>query len=260
MIEVLLYPQTVLYPIGLLKFIKYLEKLYILDLNTSKDIYELIDYNIKDKLQFITPYDKYIYLFNTVSLYVKQLKSFGEYLKYPENFKYYKLNRELFDEYFSMRKGEEEELTSIERALVVLTLAEEVDKNLLEVSIGLKKFQAEWKKFFDEKILYTETSSVDLEVFDEPLEFESLQNIEQRINALKVIFELFNWEPYKNLDTLLITEKTIIFDIFDIMNHQEKISIDESLVLIKFPQSINSYLGFPPDPFYPRFMKILTFS
>lgn len=259
MFEALIYPQTVPYPLGIFKFFSYLKRIYLLDLGTPKDIYDSLIPELKEKIYFITPQEQYLDTFKRVFLYTQQLKSFGEYLKYPENLKYYQLHRDLFDEYFC-DNIKRDDLNPIEKALTILMLAEEIDKNFLEVSLGMKRLITDWNKFFDEKILYTEGSSIEIETFDEFTDFESLQNIDQRKKALKFILDLYIWDELKGIDTLLITEKTVVTDIVDQIIPKEKIVLDDSITVLIFPQPINIILEFPTDNIFPKFYQILTFS
>lgn len=260
MIEAFLYPQTTLYPPGLLKFFPHLKKLYLLDLETPKDIYNSLIPELREKIQFVKRDEKYREIFQRVLLYTERLKSFGEYLRYPENLRYYQLHRDLFEEHFCLTRRDDIELDPIERALIVLLLAEEIDRCYFEVSLGLKKFMAEWKKFFDEKILFHEGLSSEVGELDEPSDFEFLLNVYQRKKAFECIFNLYIWESIKDVDTLLITDKTIISDIIDEISPIERITLDELILLFRLPEPINRVLGFPVGQDHPQFSNILTFS
>jgi len=256
----LLYPQTLFYPTTLLKAAPYVENFFVLSLlETEKRIKTLLP-EIFPKVIFLDVskyFDK-----NKIFKLLEDFKAFGDFLKTPESFKLYRLHQELFEETFSPLKESKDALTPIDRAFLLLALAEEIDHTLLEVSLALSQFSQKWAKFFDEKILFKDSYlSEEPFVFPtlEELGVEKLWELEKRKKAWETLFTHINFtEKYKErIDSLLLSERELLEDLKGEVKFVKEESLSEGLKVFEFETPVNKHLGFQENSGFPLINKIL---
>jgi len=258
--KALLYPQTLFYPTTLLRAAPHVENFFVLSLlETEKRIKTLLP-EIFPKVIFLGVnkyFDK-----NKILRLLEDFKVLGDFLKTPESFKLYRLHQELFEETFSPLKESKDALTPIERAFLLLALAEEIDYTLLEVSLALSQFSQKWAKFFDEKILFKD-SYLSEEPFafptSEELGVEKLWEIEKRKKAWETLCAYINFleESKEKIDSLLLSERELFEDLKSEVKFVKEETLSEGLKVFEFETPVNKHLGFQENSDFPLIKKIL---
>lgn len=259
--KALLYPQSVFFPDRSLKFFEFVETIFIVELPNTKKILEKNQKRLNlDKLEFLSLRETLKTIAVNLQKLAHELQAFGEYLRSPESFRYFFLHQELFEETYVDLFREKKALSPLERALLILMLAEKVDSDLWDVACALKDFGQVWKSFFEEKIIYKnpyeETPSPFFRDFEEA-DREKLWNLNLRVQALRVVLPELNWEGVKDLNTLLITERELLEDLTEGMTLEREEFLAEGVSLRVFRERLNPKIGLPSEFNYPSFSQIL---
>ncbi|MCS7150514.1 MAG: hypothetical protein N2Z40_03820 [Caldimicrobium sp.] len=256
-----LYPQSIFFPDRSLKFFELVETIFVVELPNTKRIIEKHQKRLNlDKLEFLSLRETLKSMAVNLQKLAHELQAFGEYLRYPESFRYFFLHQELFEETYVDLFRERKTLCPLERALLILMLAEMVDSDLWDVTSALKDFEKVWKNLFEERIIYKnpyeETPSPFFRAFEEA-DTEKLWNLNLRVQALRVILPELNWKGAKDLNTLLITERELLEDLTEGMSLEREELLTEGVCLKVFRESLNPKIGLPSEFNYPSFSQIL---
>ncbi len=256
--KVFLFPQTLFYPPRLLKADPFVERYFILNLLETKTRLTSL---FLDKIQKI-------HLLNLkreldipfLSKVKSELKNLGEFLKTPESLKIYKLHQELFEETFPIFKGRETPLNAIEKAFLLLCLAEDIDYTLLEVSLSLNDFSKKWEEIFQEKILFKdlyfpEDTSLDISTFEESAK-EKLWEIQKRIKALKILLPEIDF-PEEKPDTLLISEEEIFEEWREDLRIAKINPLKEDILIVELNKPLNEKLSLSENSSFPQFKRLI---
>lgn len=256
--KVFLYPQTLFYPLRLLRADPFVEKYFILNLlETDKRLRNFFP----DKIPKIQLLSLKIKLDMSFLLKISsEIKNLGLFLRTPDSLKIYKLHQELFEETYPLFKRRERSLNSTERAFLLLSLAEDIDFTLLEVALSLNEFTKKWEQIFQEKILFKdlyfhEEESLNISYLEEA-EKEKLWEIQKRMKSLKILLPDADFSEDKP-DTLLISEEEI-FDEWgdDLEIHEEKI-LNEDILILELKKPLNERLDIPENYYFPKFTRIM---
>ncbi len=200
--KVFLYPQTLFYPIRVLKADSLIESYYLLNLLETQTRIKTLFSDKISKIHFLSLKSNLNY--SQLSQILSEIKNLGLFLRTPESLKIYKLHQDLFEETYPLFRKINPLLSPIERSFILLSLAEDIDFTLLEVSLSLEKFSKTWEKIFEEKILFKDPyffeEAFDLS-FPEEIEKEKLWELKKRMNCLKVLLPEVNFSHDKP-DTL----------------------------------------------------------
>ncbi len=254
--NVFLYPQTIFFPLRLLRAKDYIKKCYILELLETKSRMEQFFPELISQIRYISLLEILNLERGQLEKYKKELYNFAFELRDIENLKLFQLHQQLFEETFNLNlvKGIPE--NPILASILRLIIAEDMDTNLLEVSLALKKFSIDWDKFIKEKILYLENLQEQIDEIKE-LEREELWDIEKRMRTLKKIFPLLSWREDLDIDTLLISEERVLEELLEERLLIEKVCLSEDISLLTFKEPLNEKIGMPLKEDFPIFNQLL---
>ncbi|MFN3505734.1 MAG: hypothetical protein ACK4Y7_05980 [Caldimicrobium sp.] len=253
----LLYPQTLFYPLRLLKTQNYIKTYFILELLETKERVIHFFPQLLPKIQFINLIEGLNLEKKLLENFKKEIYNLAYEIKDLENLRIFQLHQKLFEETFNLSAIKTMPENPIVVSTIRLILAEDIDTNLLEVSLALNKFSQDWEKLLKEKILYEE------EIFEEIKEGENqgkeeLWDQEKRILALKLIFSKMSWGiECKEIDTLLISEEKILDDLFDGLALESKENLSQDLELYIFKEQLNERIGISKACDLPALKQVL---
>lgn len=254
--NVFLYPQTILFPIRLLKAKEYIKNCYILELLETKDRMEHFFPDFLPQIRYIPLLEILNINKEQLKNYRKELYNFAMELRNIENLKIYQLHQHLFEETFNLSFVKDIPENLILASILRLIIAEDIDANLLEVSLALIKFSKDWDKFIKEKILYLEELQEQIEEIKE-LEREELWDAEKRMRALKRLFPMLIWGEDLSIDTLLVSEERVLIELLEEKLLKEMISLSEEITLLTFSEPLNEKIGMPLKKGFPIFTQLL---
>ncbi len=258
--ELLLYPQTFLFPDKAKLILSQVSKLILLKLPKTREIlekvYKDLDFPWKEKIFFLEFKSDLSIDWDRILKEVISIEEWGLNFRTPENLKYFSHFREVvedtLEEIFPTLKEKKRyvEQVEIRRALIVLILAERLDYSLYELDKSLKDIEQQLDQIFEEKIIgedYTFEKSLETE-FEEILKIsfsqEELPNLSLRISSWKILGKYINWNEWKSLNSLLITEKDIIEDWKEKFSFEKEKTPIENFEIYNFKNSIFDLLGF----------------
>lgn len=258
--ELLLYPQTFLFPDKAKLILSQVSKLIFLKLPKTEEIlekvYKDLDFPWKEKIFFLEFKSDLSIDWDRILKEVISIEEWGLNFRTPENLKYFSHFREVvedtLEEIFPTLKEKKRyvEQVEIRRALIVLILAERLDYSLYELDKSLKDIEQQLDQIFEEKIIgedYTFEKSLETE-FEEILKIsfsqEELPNLSLRISSWKILGKYINWNEWKSLNSLLITEKDIIEDWKEKFSFEKEKTPIENFEIYNFKNSIFDLLGF----------------
>lgn len=256
--KVFLYPQTLFYPPHLLKVDPFVEKYFILNLLETEARLKSLFQDKFPKIHLLT-IKKELDIPSLSKMYL-EFKNFGLSLRTPENLKIYKLHQELFEDTYPILNIREKPLDSTERAFLLLSLAEDIDFTLLEVSLSLNDFTKKWEQIFQEKILFKdlyfpEEDTLNISFLEENKK-EKLWEIQKRIESLKILLPHLDY-PEDKPDSLLISEEEIFDDWRDELEIREEKILNEDILIFELKKPLNERLALPQNFFYPKFTRII---
>ncbi|MFN3567488.1 MAG: hypothetical protein ACK4UR_01070 [Caldimicrobium sp.] len=254
----LLYPQTLFYPLRILKTQDFIKTYYILELLETKERFNRFFPQLLPKIKFLN-------LIEGLNLEKKGLEKFKQEIynlayeiKDLENLRIFQLHQKLFEETLNIKEIKPMPGNPLFVHTIRLILAEDMDTHLLEVSLALNKFSHDWEKFLKEKILYQE------ELFEEIKEIqnesrEELWDQERRILALRSIFSQMHWGEMdiSKIDTLLISEEKLLEDLFEGLTLEFKKRLSEEIELYLFKEELNERIGLPKTTDLPTLKQVL---
>lgn len=259
---VLLYPQTFLSPIKLDKAFQYFSQIITLKLPVTE--------------KHTTFWRKTPFFSKIKHLEIKKIKKEEEELlkkeinilqewalnfRTPETLKYLmqfkRVTEDSLEEYLSIFKKnssintESEELKQIKRALILLSLAEELDFSLYEIENSLKQMEKKFYELFEEKIVGEDLTFEKLLTVEAPFKgasfSENLVNLDLRVFSWKVLTPYLNWEKFPYLKALLVTEENLIETWKETLEILEETLINPELMAYQFNISFNEILGIPKE-------------
>ncbi|MGB9761148.1 MAG: hypothetical protein ACP5KO_03390 [Caldimicrobium sp.] len=256
--KVLLYPQTLFYPLRLLKADPWVAHYFILNLFETESRMQALFKDKISKIRFLSLAEDldYSQLFHIFS----ELKNLGLYLRTPESLKIYKLHQDLFEETYSIFKKGNNSLKAVEKAFLLLALAEDIDYTLFEVSFSLNNFTQTWEKIFEEKILFKDSFFIEEAPIEKYLfegtERENLWEVKKRMNSFKELLPKVAFGEEKP-DTLLISEEGILEEWGEDLEISEEKREGENLVILELKNSLNEKLGLSDNSSFPDFRRII---
>jgi hypothetical protein len=256
---VLLYPQSLFYPPKLLKSTDFVSEIFVVELLKTKERIQKNFPQLLSKVRFLKLAGELHLSKEVLAKVLEDAQNLALYLRTPDALRLYHLHKSLFEESYPLFSKKETFNSPLERAYLLLSIAEELDENLLEVALSLKSFMHRWQDFFEEKILFKDET---LEDFSETsgsqeMEFEELWEQEKRIFALKVILPLLNWQEARELNTLLVSEAGLLEELEEGEELSESIELASGIFLKRFKGVLNSKIGLPESEGYPLFQQIL---
>jgi len=258
--KVLLYPQTLFYPLRVLKADPWVETYGILSLiETEKRIKTLFP-ELYPRCKFLTlkePPER-----DLLTRVLEEIKSLGLYLRTPESLKLFKLHQDLFEEGLPAFKAHKPLLSALERAILVLALAEEIDQTLLEVALSLQNFSQTWERLFEEKILFKDPfleENLLKKASPEDKEGDELWELTKRLKSLKTIFPQVNFEGLE-IQALLITEEEILEDLKETFQVSKEETLGEGIFLFEFASPLIEGLSLPTEENLAYLQKVLFVS
>ncbi|MCS7278598.1 MAG: hypothetical protein NZ530_00880 [Thermodesulfobacteriaceae bacterium] len=272
---VLLYPQTFLFPLKLKKIFTYFSQVLLLKLPISdKRINFWKENHLFSKIKYlevnkITKEEEEI-----LRKEIKLVQEWGLNFRTPETLKYLmqfrKVTEDPLEEYLSIiKKNKEsdralEKLNQIKYALILLSLAEELDFSLYEVETSLEQVEKKLSEFFEEKVIgedLTFERLISVKNFsEEEISSETLSNLELRILSWKILIPHLNWMDFPFLKALLITEEDLIENWKETYDLKEETPVHPSIILYRFTSSLNDFLNLSKDIFsFPEDETIIFF-
>lgn len=260
--SVLLYPQTFLFPLKLVKVCKFFPQIILLKLPTSENKVHFWEKNqLINQIKYLevkrlTEKEK-----EELKREIKLLQEWGLNFRTPETLKYLmqfkKVTEDSLEEYLSIFKKKQEEdrnfkeLQKIKSALILLSLAEELDASLYDVELSLKEVEKSFSEIFEEKIIGEDLTFEKLLAFknsSEDISFsEGLFNLELRILAWNILIPYLSWEEVPFLKALLITESTLIENWKESFEVLEEFPLNSEIIFYNFKSSLSELLCFPKD-------------
>ncbi len=240
-LRALLYPQTLPYPIRILKALDFLDTLRVIEIFQTKKIFQEYCPEALNKISFLS-FSDLAFSKDFLERILKQLQNFALYLRTPENLKLYQIHQQLFKEDYDLFFREKERVSPWEMAFLTLALAEEVDWLLLEVERGLKEFNKKWREFWEEDLL-TEGGEEVFNSLSSKEEKEVLWKSEIRRDALKVLLPYVDFSWSKNINTLLITEVSIVEDLIEGEEIEKEEKLGKDILLIEVKSLLNKKIG-----------------
>ena len=224
--ELLLYPQTFLAPEKIVKIFPIISKIIIIKLpktfNILENIYKELTVPWKEKINFLEFRENIRIDWDEISREIDVIEEWGLNFRTPENLKYFSQFKEILEEslegIFPLNNSEKnrnkfyKEL-EIKRALIILSLAENLDFKMYEVEKSLKEIEEKYNQMFEEKIIGEDFTFEKILKIEEPIissSEEVLPNLSLRIFAWKIIGKYLNWDSIPSLNNLLITEKELL--------------------------------------------------
>lgn len=261
--KALLYPQSIFYPYKSLRFLNFVERIYLIELPETKTnlIRQLKDEELSTRIGFISLKEPFKVRAEELKILARELQDFGTYIRTPESLRYFYLHKDLFEETFANLFKDKNPPESFERALLVLILAEKIDRDLWDVSCGLQEFSQNWRKILEEMIifknLYEETETFFYKAIEEK-DVERLWSLKNRLLALRELWGKFLWaEELQDMRTLLITERELLEDFSDGSTLIEEQRLSNDVILRVYAESLNPKIGLPLAKGYPQFREIL---
>lgn len=272
---VLLYPQTFLFPLKLKKIFPYFSQVLLLKLPIAdKRVNFWKENHLFSKIKYlevkkITKEEEEI-----LRKEIKLIQEWGLNLRTPETLKYLiqfkKVTEDPLEEYLSIIKKSKEsdrtlkELNQIKYALILLSLAEELDFSLYEVETSLEEIENKLSEFFEERIIgedltferliLTKNSS------EEEIPSETLSNLELRTLSWKILTPHLNWKDFPFLKALLVTEEDLIENWKETYELKEETEVHPSIIFYKFDCSLNEFLNLSKEIFsFPEEETIIFF-
>lgn len=258
--ELLLYPQTFLFPDKAKLILPHISKLIFLKLPKTEEILEKIykdlDFPWKEKISFLEFKRDLNINWDQILNEVKSIEEWGLNFRTPENLKYFSHFREAVEETLEeifptvKKKKRDVEQADLKRSLIILILAERLDYSLYELDKSLEEIDQQLSQIFEEKIIgedHTFEKTLTTE-FEEILKIsfsqEELPNLLLRISSWKTLGNYIDWDKWKALNSLLITEREIIEDWKEKFSFEkEKVEI-EKLEIYNFKKPFVDLLGF----------------
>lgn len=258
-LKVFLYPQSLFYPPKLLKSLDYVEDIFLIELLKTKKRIEKRFPQLLPKVKFLKFSEELPLSKELLSKVLEEMQNLALYLRTPDALRLYHLHQDLFEESYPLFSKKATFNSPLEKAYLLLSVAEELDENLLEVALSLESFMHKWQEVFEEKILFKDVTLEDLNSTGaiQEIEVEELWEIDKRIGALKFILPLLNWQEAKEVNTLLISEANILEELKEAENLIESIDLTTGLNLLKFKGILNKKIGLPESEEYPLFQQIL---
>ncbi|BAU22790.1 hypothetical protein THC_0394 [Caldimicrobium thiodismutans] len=258
-LKVFLYPQSLFYPPKILKSLDHVEEFFLIKLIKTRERIQKRFPQLLSKIKFLNFSEKIQLSEELLSRVLEEMQNLALYLRTPDALRLYHLHQDLFEEAYPLFPKKKAFNSPIEKAYLLLSIAEELDENLLEVAFSLKNFITKWQEFFEEKILFKDETMEDLssEGALQEIEVEELWEIEKRIRALQTLLPFLNWQEAKDLKTLLITEASILEELKDGEELIEDIDLTSGLNLLKIKGNLNKKIGLPKSGDFPLFQQIL---
>lgn len=254
----LLYPQNLFYPLKSLRVLDFVDKVFVFEFFDTSTYLQKFFPELQEKIGYISlRADEKLKLRDLPNI-LTNLQLFGEYIRTPENLSYYYLYQDLFEETFSIKIRERDSSEEIKRAFLILLLAENLDANLLEVEKALISFEEKWEKFFQKNILFEDQLYENLAIREWVSGPENLWNLKRRVEALKRVIPFFCWEKVSFLDTLLITEADLLWEMKEEALILSETELSKGIYLLKTNKSLNKNLGLPEEENFPKFVQILA--
>ncbi len=258
-LAVFLYPQSLFYPPKLLKSTDFVDEFFLIELLKTKERIQKNFPQLLLKVRFLKLSEDVHLSKELLSKVLEEAQNLALYLRTPDALRLYHLHKSLFEESYPFFSKKETFNSPLERAYLLLSIAEELDENLLEVALSLKSFMHRWQDFFEEKILFKDDTLEDFSetIGSQEMEFDELWEQEKRTGALKCILPLLNWQEARELKTLLISEAGLLEELEEGEELIESIELAPKVLLKRFKGALNPKIGLPESEGYPLFQQIL---
>ncbi len=258
--KVLLYPQTFLYPSKLHKAFEYFSQIFLLKLPVSDRRFNFWERNqLLPKIKYLKIKKLSKKEEEVLEKEVRLLQEWGLNFRTPETLKYLmqfkKVTEDSLEEYLSIFKRNQEidenfeEVLRIKRALIILSLAEELDFFLYEVENSLKEVEAKLSEFFQEKIIGEDETFEKILFGRHPKEefifSENLFNLNLRVFSWKILLPHLNWDEVPFPKALLVTEKVLIENWQEMAGTLEEISLNSDIIFFRFNKPLKQLLDIP---------------
>ena len=202
----ILFPQTLPYPSRVEKALEEVESILVLELPYTKENWQKHWANFLKKIKFLRLKPESSVDFDHLRRFFHQLKDWALYLRDVENLKVLERYFNSEDDFPFFAAKRKEGLGELEKAYLVLMLAEDVDLTLSEVKRSLNTFDQTWEDFFRESIVGEDPFFRRLELpWEEFNPSEELPNLRRRVFAWNTIFPHLDLEEVENI-RLLVSE------------------------------------------------------
>jgi len=202
----ILFPQTLPYPSRVEKALEEVESILVLELPYTKENWQKHWANFLKKIKFLRLKPESSVDFDHLKRIFHQLKDWALYLRDVENLKVLERYFNSEDDFPFFAEKRKEGLGELEKAYLVLMLAEDIDLTLSEVKRCLNTFDQTWEDFFRESIVGEDPFFRRLELpWEEFNPSEELPNLRRRVFAWNTIFPHLDLEEVENI-RLLVSE------------------------------------------------------
>jgi len=202
----LLFPQTLPYPSRVEKALEELESILVLELPYINENWQKHWAKFLNKVKFLKLKPEASIDFDHLKRLFLQLKDWALYLRDVENLKILERYAKSEDDLPFFAEKKKETLGNLERAYLVLMLAEDVDLTLSEVKKSLNTFEQTWEDFFKEGIVGEDPFFRRFEVpWEKGTLPEELSNLSKRVFAWNTIFPHLDLEEFESIK-LLVSE------------------------------------------------------
>ena len=202
----ILFPQTLPYPSRVEKALEQVESILVLELPYTKENWQKHWANFLKKIKFLRLKPESSVDFDHLRRLFHQLKDWALYLRDVENLKVLERYFNSEDDFPFFAEKRKESLGELEKAYLVLMLAEDVDLTLSEVKRCLNTFNQTWEDFFRESIVGEDPFFRRLELpWEEFNPSEELPNLRRRVFAWNTIFPHLDLEEVESI-RLLVSE------------------------------------------------------
>ncbi len=196
----LLFPQTLPYPSRVERALEENGFILVLELPYTKEIWQKHWAKFLNKTKFLRLKPECSVDFNHLKRLLLQLKDWAFYLRDVENLKILERYVKSEDDLPLFAEKNKESLGELEKAYLVLMLAEDVDLTLSEVKKGLNTFDQTWEEFFKEGIVGEDPLFRNLELpWDKVNPPEELPNLSRRVFAWNTLFPHLNLEEFDSI-------------------------------------------------------------
>ncbi len=202
----LLFPQTLPYPSRVEKALEELESILVLELPYTNENWQKHWVKFLNKVKFLRHKPEASVDFDHLKRLFLQLKDWALYLRDVENLKILERYAQSENDLPFFAEKKKEALGDLEKAYLVLMLAEDVDLTLSEVKKSLNTFEQTWEDFFKEGIVGGDPFFRRFEVpWEKGTPPEELSNLSRRVIAWNTIFPHLDLEEFESIK-LLVSE------------------------------------------------------
>jgi len=204
--HLLLFPQTLPYPSRVEKALEELESILVLELPYTNENWQKHWAKFLKKVKFLRLKPEDSIDFDHLKRLFLQLKDWALYLRDVENLKILERYAHSEDDLPFFAEKKKEALGDLEKAYLVLMLAEDVDLTLSEVKKSLNTFEQTWEDFLKEGIVGEDPFFRRFEVpWEKGTPPEELSNLRRRVFAWNTLFSHLDLEEFKSIK-LLVSE------------------------------------------------------